>query len=139
MPYSQPSGFDSTNVFDQMFGSLLAPAPGIDQQQEHDMALAFAGPRALLNDQPLLPYLKNLINASMRSFCSAPNGDFMAWFPDYYGLWGTAAIMVLEPIEMQDFYVEWTDDYFVTHQYTVAVAHLRSRFFFEHHSFINCH
>jgi hypothetical protein len=120
VPYSQTTGFDSTNVFDQMFGGLLAPAPGIDQQQEHDMALAFAGPRALLNDQPLLPYLKNLVNASMRSFCSAPNGDFMAWFPDYYGLWGTAAIMVLEPIEMQDFYVEWTDDYFVTHQYTVA-------------------
>lgn len=120
VPYSSTSGFDSTNVFDQMFGGLIAPAPGVDEQLQQTLALAFAGPRALLNDQPLLPYLKNLVNASMRSFCSAPNGDFMAWFPDYYGLWGTAAIMVLEPIEMQDFYVEWTDDYFVTHQYTVA-------------------
>lgn len=119
-PYSSTSGFDSSNPIDQMFGGLIAPGPNPQEQLEADMALAFSGPRALLNDQPLLPYLKNLVNASMRSFCSAPNGDFMAWFPDYYGLWGTAAIMVIEPIEMQDFYIEWTDDYFVTHQYTVA-------------------
>ena len=119
VPYSSTPGFDSTNVFDQMFGGLIAPKDPYAELQGR-LALAFSGPRALLNDQPLLPYIKNLVNGSMRSFCSAPNGDFMAWFPDYYGLWGTAGIMTIEPIELMDFYVEWTDDYFVTHQYTVA-------------------
>jgi hypothetical protein len=117
--YSSTPGFDSTNVIDQMFGGLIAPKDPYEELQGR-LALAFSGPRALLNDQPLLPYIKNLVNGSMRSFCSAPNGDFMAWFPDYYGLWGTAGIMTIEAIELMDFYVEWTDDYFVTHQYTVA-------------------
>lgn len=119
-PYSSTAGFDPTNPIDRLFGDLIAPGPNPQEAFEQSMALAFAGPRALLNDQPLLPYIKNLVNASMRSFCSAPNGDFMAWFPDYYGLWGTAAIMTIEAVELQDFYVEWTDDYFVTHQYTTA-------------------
>lgn len=119
-PYSSTAGFNPSNPIDALFGNTIAINGDVQQKFENDMALAFAGPRALLNDQPLLPYIKNLVNASMRSFCSAPNGDFMAWFPDYYGLWGTAAIMTIEPVELQDFYVEWTDDYFVTHQYTVA-------------------
>ena len=119
-PYSAAQEYDPDNPIDKLFGEVMFPEGNQQQTLEQTMALAFSGPRALLNDQPLLPYIKNLVNSSMRSFCSAPNGDFMAWFPDYYGLWGTAATMVLEPIEVQDFYVEWTDDYFVTHQYTVA-------------------
>lgn len=119
--YSSTSGFNPKNPIDQLFGPTIAVGQDNPKQKfEDSLASAFAGPRALLNDQPLLPYIKNLVNASMRSFCSAPNGDFMAWFPDYYGLWGTAAIMQIEAVELQDFYVEWTDDYFVTHQYTVA-------------------
>jgi hypothetical protein len=53
----------------------------------------------------------------MRQFCSAPNGDFIGWFPDYYGIWGTAAKMVLQPIEVKDFTVTWSDEYLVTHQF----------------------
>jgi hypothetical protein len=81
------------------------------------MSETLNGARALLNDEPIFPYIKALMNSSLRSFCSAPNGDFMAWFPDYYGLWGTAAIMSIEPIELVDFTVMWSDDYFVTHQF----------------------
>jgi hypothetical protein len=73
-----------------------------------------------MNDQPILPWIKGLMNSTMRSYCSAPNGDFIAWFPDYYGIWGTAAIMTIQPIELQDFQVYWSDDFFVTHQFTVA-------------------
>lgn len=82
----------------------------------------FTGIRALLNDEPLLPYIKNMMNSTLRSVSSAPNGDFMAWFPDYYGIYGTAAIMQIETIELQDFQVDWRDDFFVTHQYTQAAA-----------------
>ena len=101
-----------------LFGNQWYPGPidGVGMAE----AASLTGIRALMNDQPLLPYLKNLMNSTMRSYCSAPNGDFMAWFPDYYGIWGTAAKMVIQPIEVQDFQVYWSDDFFVTHQYVVA-------------------
>lgn len=113
-------GFNPNDPFDKLFGNnSWAP-----NSSANDPAVlrsgALTGIRALLNDEPLLPYIKNLFNSTMRSFCSAPNGDLIAWFPDYYGLWGTAAKMVLEPIEIQDFTVEWADDFFVTHQFTMA-------------------
>lgn len=114
---SQP-WYNPNDKFDSLFGNN----PWIPQvnAQEAEYSAVFTGIRALLNDQPLLPYLKNLFNSTMRSFCSAPNGDLIGWFPDYYGLWGTAAAMVIEPIEIRDFNVTWSDDYFVTHQYTTA-------------------
>jgi cell wall-associated NlpC family hydrolase len=114
---SQP-WFNPSDPFEKLFGA----SPWVPQVDTVDMATsaALTGVRALLNDQPLLPYLKNLLNSTMRSFSSAPNGDFIAWFPDYYGVWGTAAIMRIEPIELQDFTVYWDDTNFVTHQYTVA-------------------
>jgi hypothetical protein len=112
-----PGGQD--DVFNSIFGRAgFAPIP-VDAQQQR-LSSSLTGIRALLNDQPLLGgFLKNVVNASLRSFCSAPNGDFIAWFPDYYGLWGTAAKMVVRPIEVQDFTVDWSDDFFVTHQFTV--------------------
>lgn len=78
------------------------------------------GARAMMNDQPMLPYLANLMAACMRSWCSAPNGDFIAWFPDYFGIWNSAAVMNIEPIELMDFTVEWNDQEIVTHQYVVG-------------------
>ena len=117
-PSVPPYELDPTDPFNQLFGTQYFPS----QLDTDALALAagLTGIRALMNDQPILPYLKNLMNSTMRSYCSAPNGDFIAWFPDYYGIWGTAAIMTIQPIELQDFQVMWSDDFFVTHQYTVA-------------------
>ncbi len=80
----------------------------------------FGGGRQLINNQPFLPWLANVCNSSMRAFCSAPNGDFCAWFPDYFNVWGTAAIMDIKPIELQDFTVEWSDQQMVTHEYVIG-------------------
>jgi cell wall-associated NlpC family hydrolase len=114
-------GYNPNDPFDKMFGdNAWLPISTAQNDPNYFMAQALAGPRALLNDQPLLPYLKNLFNSTMRSFCSAPNGDLIAWYPDYYGMWGTAAKMVVEPIEVQDFEVSWSDDYMVTHQFVVT-------------------
>lgn len=81
----------------------------------------FFGPRAMMNDEPILPYISNLLSASMRSWCSAPNGDFMAWFPDYFNIWGIAGVMNVRSIELMDFTVDWSDQQIVTHQYVVGV------------------
>jgi hypothetical protein len=86
-----------------------------------DMASqVLAGPRAMMNDEPFLPFLGNIMAASMRAYCSAPNGDFMAWFPDYFDLWGIAAKMDVRAIELMDFTVTWSDQQIVTHQYVVG-------------------
>jgi hypothetical protein len=114
-------GYNPDDPFDKMFGdNAWLPISTAENDPNYFIAQALVGPRALLNDQPLLPYLKNLFNSTMRSFCSAPNGDLIAWYPDYYGMWGTAAKMVIEPIEVQDFEVSWSDDYMVTHQFAVT-------------------
>ena len=110
--------YNPSDPFDVLFGS----SPWVPSFNTLDTALseALTGPRALLADQPVLPYIKNLMGSCLRAFSSAPNGDFIGWFPDYYGLWGTAAIMQIEPIELKDFSVWWDDTNLVTHQYTVA-------------------
>jgi cell wall-associated NlpC family hydrolase len=78
------------------------------------------GARAMMNDEPILPYVANLMSACMRSWCSAPNGDLMAWFPDYFGIWNSAAAMDVRSIELMDFTVDWYDQEIVTHQYVVG-------------------
>jgi hypothetical protein len=78
------------------------------------------GIRGLLNDQPLLPFINIMLNASMRSWCSAPNGDFIAWFPDYFGGYNQAGILKVEDIELMDFSISWSDQNMVTHQYVAA-------------------
>jgi hypothetical protein len=119
--YQQSPEYNPNDPFDALFGNNpWVPIPSTDTN--FVMANALGGVRALMNDQPLLPYLKNLFTSTMRSFCSAPNGDLIAWFPDYYGIWGTAAKMVLEPIELQNFTVQWSDDFLVTHQFTTTGA-----------------
>jgi hypothetical protein len=114
---SNPSGggeTDAFNAFVNVYAWGFTPNPSGD---------IFAGPRAMMNDEPILPYISNLMGAAMRSWCAAPNGDFMAWFPDYFDIWGTAGRMDVRSIELQDFTVEWWDQQIVTHQYVVGVPH----------------
>lgn len=119
--YSNTPGYNPNDPFDRLFGDT---AWGALAAQKSDPAYiisqSLTGVKSLLNDQPLLPYLKNLFSSGMRSFSSAPNGDLISWFPDYYGLWGTAATMTLQPIEIKDFSVDWDDSFFVTHQFTAT-------------------
>jgi cell wall-associated NlpC family hydrolase len=119
--YSSMPGYNPNDPFDRLFGDTVwQPLVSQETSEAYALSQSLTGIKSLLNDQPLLPYLKNLFSATMRSFSSAPNGDLIAWFPDYYGLWGTAAKMVVQPIEVKDFSVDWDDSYFVTHQFTAT-------------------
>jgi hypothetical protein len=117
-PSSTQPWYNPNDPFDALFGS----SPWLPTFDADSMNIAeiLTGPRALMADSPLLPYVKNLFGSCMRSYCSAPNGDLIAWFPDFYGIWGTAAIMQIESIELQDFTVYWSDENLVTHQFVVA-------------------
>lgn len=85
-------------------------------------SVLFVGRRALINDDYLLPYVEMLAGACLRNFCSAPNGDFIAWFPDYFGHDRSAGILQVETIEIEGdgFTMDWSDDRLITHQFTAG-------------------
>lgn len=114
--YSKSETFDPSSPIDQLFSEQVW-YPGPTDAELMTESNSLVGAYTLANDTTVLQYLMQLCASSMRSFCSAPNGDFIAWFPDYYGLWGTAAVLQIEDIELQDFNVNWSDDNFVTHQF----------------------
>lgn len=72
-------------------------------------------PRSFLNAESVLQTTQMICKASMREFQSGPNGDFVAWFPDWYGLWGKTPTMMVEDIEIVDFNIDLSDDSLITH------------------------
>ena len=115
--------------FDQqgLASNLINAFQWLGQSGDHVSNL-LSGPLALMNNQPILPFIEGLLTAGMRKFCSAPNGDFISWFPDYFGLYGLASRMRIEDIELQDFNVQWSDHHLVTHQYVYGAPPVISAF-----------
>ena len=85
-------------------------------------SLVLAGPRALMNDRPLIEAIARFAGAAQRVFMAAPNGDFIAWFPDYFGQYGMLGKMEIQDIELEmpGFTIDWDDTYLVTHQFTAG-------------------
>ena len=78
--------------------------------------LALIGtPRAFITDQPVLQSIATMVQSSLRHFQSAPNGDFLAWFPDYFGLYGQAPSLSIHDIEIIDFVIYHDDTQLATH------------------------
>jgi cell wall-associated NlpC family hydrolase len=79
----------------------------------------YGSPRGFIMDEPVLNSVSQLANASFRSFQSLGTGEFMAWFPDYFGIWGTNAVYQVYEAEITDLVINHSDDPLSTH---VAVA-----------------
>lgn len=73
--------------------------------------------KAFINDEPLIQTVRSFATAGLRNFQSAPNGDFIAYYPDYFGIDGTEAVWNLEDIEMKNVHIDWNDDALATHVY----------------------
>ena len=83
---------------------------------------ALYGYRALMNDTPILDMISKFVGVANRNFCAAPNGDFIAWFPDYWGEYGVSGRVDVELIELKDFSVTWSDETLITHQYVEGAS-----------------
>jgi len=81
---------------------------------------SLTGKRQLLNDRPVMPLVSELMAAGQRDWCSAPNGDLIAWWPDYFNIEGTSSRIVVQTIELDGFNVQWSDRPMVTHQFVVG-------------------
>jgi cell wall-associated NlpC family hydrolase len=77
---------------------------------------------AFMNDEPLMHTIVSFCKASLRNFQSAPNGDFVAYYPDYWGLDGKRAVVDLEDIEMKNVQIDFNDDALATHVYVAGSA-----------------
>lgn len=96
------------NLFTYQF-NLPAFAPKINA--------LFTGERSLINCDPLITMVQALCKATLRNWCSSPTGDFVAWYPDYWGLDGKQAVMNIEDIEMKDVSINLNDYSLITHAY----------------------
>lgn len=79
------------------------------------------GERALANDEPVWSTVKDIFNSSMRTVMAGPDGTFMAWYPDYWGVSGNTPCLLLDDIELIDLKITQSDDTFVSHQFCAGV------------------
>lgn len=98
--------------------STYLELPGIIESEE---AMALKGGRSLMNDRPLTEFITQLCQGTLRRFQSLPNGNFYAFYPDYFGgmnqrtpYWEILDIEVLEGK------INLTDEPLATHVYVVG-------------------
>jgi hypothetical protein len=89
-------------------------------QMGDPLSATLAGPRVLLNDIPVIGLLNQMFDVGMREYCSAPNGDIIAWFPDFFNLYGVLSRMVVQTVELERFAIQWSDASLITHQFVTG-------------------
>jgi hypothetical protein len=99
----------------RLFNILFQPS-----QFSSALSNTLRGDFAPANDESLLTSVAQVCAGSMRSFMSGPNGDFIAFFPDYFGINNTQAVWDIEDVEIIDLHLQINDDELVTHVYTIG-------------------
>jgi hypothetical protein len=96
------------NLFSYIFTPAVF-APSIAQ--------TFRGEKSFIDCEPLIQEVQAICRAGLRNFASAPNGDFIAYYPDYFGVDEKPIAFTIEDIEMKDVRINLTDDAMTTHVY----------------------
>jgi len=84
------------------------------------LSILLTGERAMANDISLLSWIGQTCKASGRSFMSKPNGEFFAFFPDYFNYFTKTPYFRISDIELTDFTVYENDTELVTHLFGAA-------------------
>lgn len=95
------------NLFGYFFGNQFAST----------LASQFGGKKSFIVGIPLIQMVQAIAAAGLRSWSSAPNGDLMFWYPDYWGMDGKPSVLLLEDIELTDVNINFSDDAMTTHVY----------------------
>lgn len=84
-------------------------------------AIGLQGPKSLMNDKPLFPFIEQLSGACLRNFQSMPNGNFYAFYPDYFGaLKHRVPYWEISDLEIIDGGIDLSDESLYTHVYVVG-------------------
>lgn len=84
------------------------------------LSVALTGERALENDVKLLETVAEVCKASMRTFSSTPQGDFIAWYPDYFNISGRNPRWVISTAETIKCTISLSDKNLATHVYIIG-------------------
>jgi murein DD-endopeptidase MepM/ murein hydrolase activator NlpD len=116
-----PSGGQSADSNAGALGAMFFGQIEWPSMLEQSEAALLGGEKSLLNDKPLLPFIQQLCNASLRHFQSLPDGRFYAFFPDYFGEFNAhPPYWEIDDIEVLDGNIELNDDALVTHMYVIG-------------------
>lgn len=74
--------------------------------------------KSFIRSEPLFQTVKAVSAAGMRSFMSAPNGDFVSFYPDPFGFQGKKPAMEIEDIELVNFSMSQNETELATHVFT---------------------
>jgi len=96
--------FPGAQDYGRKIAAMLGNAPGTEE-------------KAFINDEQLIQTVISFSQAGLRNFQSAPNGDFIAYYPDYFGIDGKDAVWHIEDIEMKNVQIDLNDDALATHVY----------------------
>lgn len=111
-------GTSSEPIARNLFSYIFEPANFISETAV--MWGTLGGHKDFIDAQPLIQMVQAVCRASLRNFQSAPNGDFMAYYPDYFGLDGKPSILKLEDIELKNVSINFSDDQLTTHVYVAG-------------------
>ena len=122
---SSASRMSSTTTASGSGASLAAASYFFANQfggaQDATMSNMLQGERALANDVDLWSYVKKAVNASLRVCASDPDGNFIAWYPDYWGKAGTTPQVIIEDVELLDLTITQSDEEFYSHVFCPGV------------------
>ena len=115
------AGGDNSGILARANATVLAATLSWSSLEDSLEATALQGNKSLMNDKPLMPFIQQMSEASMRQFMSMPNGDFFAFYPDYFGeTWHRAPYWIIDDIEVLDGRVKINDSALVTHEYAIG-------------------
>lgn len=114
------TGGAATDTLAQAKASAFATYLDFPSIQDTAEAVMLQGAKSLMNDKPLMPFIEQLCQASLRSFQSAPNGDFWAFYPDWFGAFGKTAYWSIDELEVLDGGIQLSDDSLATHVFVVG-------------------
>ena len=93
--------------------------PNADSQAASE---GLTGERALANDSSLWSDVKSRFNTTLRKIASSPSGDFLAYYPDQWGLYNNTPYLNIEDIELLDLRITQSDASFKSHVFVTGVT-----------------
>jgi len=81
-----------------------------------------SGDRSLMNDIPVLEGVDKICKASMRSYMSMPSGEFLAFFPDYFGSYERDPYWKIYDTEIINMGINLSDENLVTHAFVTGAT-----------------
>lgn len=117
----ESKGSSGASILSQASAAAFASNISFPSAEARYKAQIFGGQKSLINATSLMPFVQQVCQASLRSFQSLPNGDFYAFYPDYFGEFGHHdAYWLIDDIEILEGGIELNDENLVTHVFSLG-------------------